>query len=568
MGTTIERGYLEDPLNTWPLDAGVAESVDGWQFTANLTSTVPSAFQLLGQVEDFRAAQGIQFDGIIDDGKEQGATQFTGSILGTIPIPLQFFADLTHRHSEGIQFLSDVSTLSGSSSQFTAQPSGLKPCGAQFHGVLTHSWPVGSQFSGNILDFQQALGTSFMQNSVLHMEDSAYLIDDYLTESYLVSQVKAIASWQFLAKTENKVFASGLQFEGDIAGSIQGATQFEGTLESTKPLGAQFHSHIQDFLKSSASQFKGIIEKQKGGAIQFTGHIEDFESAFGGQFTAYVVSAMGGQFRAALYNLTNLRVLVDFASRGVSPTNWTASTTASGDFSAANLNTDIVEQVWRGGLSVKVGVTLDCDTGVPQGVFNDTLAILNHNLTTSANVEIVGANAPDFSGAVTIIRPQMSLENTYWVAPTLPMDGYRYWRFSISDVTNQNDYLQIGAILFGESVILHGENYSDPIRYRKTHFSDKVETEGFTSAQNDRGIKRSLSIDFKSLNANGGNYANLSDVFQRARTNLKCLWIPTPKYPGRYAVFAKLVQLPEESHIDNGENANYADLTLEMDEAK
>jgi len=566
MSTHITRGYLEDTLNTWPLDTPVSESIEGVQFRAVINATQAVGAQFEGTLTQSKAG-GAQFEGYMEP-TVPGAMQFTGSIEDQSACGTQFNPDLNHYAPIGSQFDAQVVALTASGFQFVGTVEEKKASGVQFEGSLTHSGPVGSQFEGHVFDYRGALGINFMHNYVFHQADSSYLIDEYLVGSYLVSQIKARMAWQFEAKIVDTEKSAGVQFEGSVLSDAQGAAQFEGFIEASDSFGAQFEGQIRDFLKGSGAQFEGVIASRKNNGVQFEGHIEDFVKSFGSQFTAYVVQAMGSQFRAALYNTDNLRILCNFASRGVNPNNWVASSTAGADFSASNLNTDIVEQVWRGTTGDKVGVTLTCDTGVPQGTFLDTLGILNHNLTTSANVELVGANAPDFSGSVSITKLNMTQENSYWIAPTLPLEGYRYWRITISDPTNIHPYLQIGTIVFGEAVILQGENYSNPIRYKRTHYSDKVDTEGFTASQNDRGIKRSLSLDFQSINFNGGNYRNLSNIFESSRTNLKCLWIPTPQYPSRYAVFAKLSQLPDESHIDNGEGADYVDLSIELDEAR
>jgi hypothetical protein len=123
--------------------------------------------------------------------------------------------------------------------------------------------------------------------------------------------------------------------------------------------------------------------------------------------------------------------------------------------------------------------------------------------------------------------------------------------------------------VFGESTILtEEESFSNPIKFQKYHYTDKIETEGFTTVSNDRGIKRNLVLDFQNINFSGGNYANIQEIFETMRTSHKALWIPTPRYPSRYALFGKLTQIPSETHQDMGEGANYVDFTIEVDEAK
>lgn len=269
----------------------------------------------------------------------------------------------------------------------------------------------------------------------------------------------------------------------------------------------------------------------------------------------------------ALYNTTNLRILMDFASRGVTGTNWNSNTTMPGDFTVNNLNTDMDEQVWRSTNGTLSGIILTCDTQVNQGVFVDTINLRNHNMTTSASVVVQGSNTSDFSSVGFTQTLQVKKDNMYWISPTLPITSYRYWRFLISDPTNTNPYIQIGTVLFGSSLIMAGECFVENVTKTKKHFSDKVRTEGFTNVSNNRAIKNAISLDFRSLDFQKANYTMLSNVFDTARTSLKCLWIPTPQYPERFAVFGKLASLPSENHNSKGEKADYISFGIEVDES-
>lgn len=271
------------------------------------------------------------------------------------------------------------------------------------------------------------------------------------------------------------------------------------------------------------------------------------------------------QINRVLYNTKRLRVLLDFASRGVTGNNWTASSTATGDFAARNLNTDIVEQCWRSNGSKVVSLT--CDTEVTQGVFVDTIAILGHNLTRSATVEVQASNSPTFAVYDQFFMTVNRTANMYYVAPKAPTQSYRYWRFAINDTTNTAPYLQIGTIVFGNSILMVANDITDTVRRSTRHFSDKVQTEGFTNVSNDRSIKYGLGVEFRSISYDGADYTNLRRIFDTARTSLKCLWIPTPEYPERFAVFGKLSAIPEEQHVALGPKEDYVSLNVDVDES-
>jgi len=273
------------------------------------------------------------------------------------------------------------------------------------------------------------------------------------------------------------------------------------------------------------------------------------------------------QVNRIIYNTKRLRVLLDFSSRGTTGSNWTATSTATGDFSVNNLNTDIVEQCWRSNPGGSKIVALSCDTQVSQGVFVDTIAILGHNLTRSATVEVQASNSPTFAVYQSFFLEVNRTANVYWVAPSAPTVSYRYWRFSINDQTNTNNFLQIGSIVFGSSILMVANDITESVRRSTKHFSDKVQTEGFTNVANDRAIKYGLGVEFRSIAYDGTDYTNLRRIFDTARTSLKCLWIPTPEYPERFAVFGKLSVIPEEQHNALGPKADYISFNVDVDES-
>lgn len=328
-------------------------------------------------------------------------------------------------------------------------------------------------------------------------------------------------------------------------------TQMEGRLEKTTIVYSQLDRRID----SGIARFKQQLERR----IEAT-------RAINMQLNLVSTYVLNSQLLFAIYNTTNLRILCDFPSRGTSGTNWSviAGGTAAGDRGINNLNTDIVEQVYR---STATTVTLQCDTEISQGIFNDTLAILGHNFTTSATVTLQGSNDISFSSIPLSETLSVELENLYWVSEFLPLNSYRYWRIVVSDPTNTDGYLQIGIIVFGPAIIFNGECFTDQIVRRKTHFADRIRTEGYSSVSNDRALKRAVSLQFQKLNYALENFEKLVTVIDAARTSLKCLWIPTPQYASRFAVFGKLAEIPVENHKAISETADYIDLDVTVDEA-
>jgi hypothetical protein len=330
-------------------------------------------------------------------------------------------------------------------------------------------------------------------------------------------------------------------------------------------MGAQFEAENTD-KKAFGLQFKGLITQNKDTGTQFFGKITN-ENILGAQFNAIQEARLGAQFRVVIYNTSQLRFLSDFASRGTSGTNWTASSTASSAsnaFSVNNLNTDIVEQVWRSGVGGSQTLTCDTESGA-SGVFVDTFAILNHNLTQGATILLQASND---NFATTPLNEDIILEpeNAYWISPALPITAYRYWRINIVDTSNPDNFIQIGTIIFGSSTIFNMlENFNDDVRFGLKQFEDRVYTKGFTNVSNDRGQKKFLELNFTDLRYKDSNFKNLRELFKTHGSLLKVLYVPIPTEPSAFAVFSKLEKLPEESHKQMGER--YVSLTLNMDES-
>jgi hypothetical protein len=388
--------------------------------------------------------------------------------------------------------------------------------------ILVKSHPVPSQVDRKTAG-NHAVHDSMRRGTVLmeHCSDGGYLMLPYLTEPYLADVICARVRSQILR-----------------------------SISKLGPRGTQIQKRI-DKVGPRRGQVQLRIDKQR--------HIP-------AQIDRAQAITYHAQINFALYNTYNLRVLYNFPSRGLTGVNWTASSTASGDFSVLNVNTDIVEQQWRSAPTV-TSANLTCDTEVPQGVFLDTLAILNHNLTKSASITLQGSNDAGFATIGVTLALTSALTNIYYIAPTIPTSSYRYWRFIISDSTNTAAQLKIGTIVFGSSIVMQGDSIIDQITRGTTHFSDKVKTEGFTNVSNDRALKYSTGIGLRNLKYNRGNYKNLRLVFDTARTSFKCLWIPVSSTPERFAVFGKLTEIPQETHNSKGDDLDFVAFDITVDES-
>ena len=336
-----------------------------------------------------------------------------------------------------------------------------------------------------------------------------------------------------------------------------------------------FGSQIEKFLYYVVPQ--GVqIEKFISLGFVYGSQVESFLFKLrpvGVQVNRVSASTMAVQVNRRLYNITQLRILDIFLNRGTIAqhgntwTNEIPSGIASGDYNVNNLNTDLIEQITKTSPAER-RFKIYCNTGIPN-TFVDTIAILNHNFTPSAVIEIVGfKDLADFNAGIPtiVVRPVLEQYNIYWISPDLPLNPSQYWRFEIQDVGNPYQ-LQMGTIVFGTSRIMTvAECFDNPVTFGFKHYKDSVETEGFTNFSLDRALRKNLSLTFSKLKYYSGNYEMIKDFFLNVKTDLKALIIPRPTKPSALAVFSKLNQLPSESHEAINDEEHYVSFNLDWDE--
>ena len=458
-----------------------------------------------------------------------------------------------------------------------------------------------------------------------------YLEDDYLTEDYLGGQIEWFEGFQvqmvvdddFSAGTQVEMFvgddeATGFQVEqiasleeetgfqaqmviddedssgfqvqmivdddGDVVGwEIKSDknlfTECGGYLEedylTTAYLGRRYCGFfgfqaqmVIDDEDSSGFQVQMIVDDDDVNGFQAQMVVDD-DILIGFQVEQNLQTILGFQVNQALYNATKMRVLCDFDSRGTTGANWTATSQEPGDFSVLNLNNDIEEFFWRSAEGDITSVDLVCDTEISQGVLVDTIAVRNHNLTTSGTIVVQGSNDPSFSSIGFEETLVQRTPHSYYIAPVLPENLFRYWRFRLNDATNPDNFLKIGTIIFGQSRILFRDCQTDEIQKVRRHFSDKIETEGFTNVNNNRSLKDAVRLNFRNMEFSSGDYQTLQDIFEFARTNLKCLWVPDPRSTQieRFTVFAKMRSMPQEQHNNKGIGLDHISFSVDLDES-
>lgn len=553
-----ELGYLEQPYLDQDYGSGTrmgangvqfgviinSETARGAEFEALINSDTQRAVQFESHISDYPSARGEQFKSGIVDYPKNLPSQFQGVMNKQTERGAQFHAEITQPTARGVQFKNAASDY-GSERGF--------------------------QFLADI-NMGRTKAIEFLQNHYQSFHITGYLDDPYGEDPYLTGyfgprlpvqySVDCLTTtkrgFQFKAYIADFPKTLAEQYQAQIVDkTLSHGVQFHADITQPAPRGVQFEAHIIDKLKDYAAQFSAIINK---------------EDSFGVQYQVITQLGFGVQFLSTIYNTIYLRILHNFKSRGLSNTNWSASSQATGDFSINNVDTDVEEQVYRSATGVKSGLKLTCDIGSGQICYMDTLAIRNHNMTVGANIVMLMSNDPLFITGVESINIQSRKLNTYYIAPSLPIAGFRYFRLQIDDPSNSNDYIEIGNILFGAADIIQGENFTDEVDFEMVDFSDTINTEGFTNVSNSRALKRKLTLQFESLDYEKRNYEILRNVFQTYRTTHKCLWIPTPNVvdqdiTDRLAMFAKLTQVPKERHNNKGPGADYVTFTVDLDES-
>lgn len=517
---TTYNQYLETDYLTESYGGGAAKGAMYGQFQAviNTTNVINS-----------------QFNGIINKTLALNS-QFSGTINQQLALKGQFSAEILDFKERLLgQYDAQIDIENVLKSEANLIIDTFKKTLSQFNGDISNQEAVKAQFDANILGTGAVLKTEALATNMFVRLCSFYLEGGYLEDDYLVPQICASLRSQILANVLDVKSEVLSQIHGQIVDSpVQIFSQFEGKINTEVKLKAQFESQI--------------------------------------------VGSINAQFTSIIYNTTNLRILCDFASRGTTGTNWTAKVGATdasetGDFDINNVNTDIVEQRFQSKSGFITSLNLVCDTEITQGVTIDTLAILDHNITTSGSLVLQGSSDSGFSSIDTNIELTITENNIYYISEDFPtfVDQNRYWRLVINDSNNADNYIRIGCILFGNSIIMQGDCIEDRIRKKTRDYVDEVETEGFTNVSNERTKKRSVNFRFPKIQYGNGNYVKLNDLFESAGTTLKCLWIPDPQYASRFAVFGKLTQIPDEEHEvmgDKNQDLDFITMTIDVDEGR
>lgn len=429
-----------------------------------------------------------------------------------------------------------------------------------------------TQVEMRVVDNLNALNMQVKRGFLAHYICGGYLAEvPYLTDPYLAYRFCASNFTQVEMKI-NEQKTINTQVEMKINDQKNISTQTEMRVFYERNLNTQVDMKIYEQNNLLTQVDRKIVDETDDPHVftQVEMRIVDHESPVNMQVKMLRSQKLNTQVNMVIYNITQLRILFDFISRGTEDLggiNWVSvQAIAPGDYSPNNLNTDIIEQRTQ-----TDGITalwqLRCDTGNFNS-YVDTVAILNHNFSRGASVEVAASDDAFFSSIKFTFPMTVETTDMYYIAPTLPNVPARYYQFTIQDNGNADGFLSIGTIVFGSAIIMtRRETYVNPVSYGRRHYKDTLETEGFTSVSNDRALRKFLNLTFAQLRRNGGNFRNIREYMLRAKTDLKALVIPRPTVPSALAVFAKMSQLPEELHNAIDDDNWHIDMTFDWDES-
>lgn len=238
------------------------------------------------------------------------------------------------------------------------------------------------------------------------------------------------------------------------------------------------------------------------------------------------------------------------------------TSTAAGDHAAKNLTTTPLRETWR-----------SVDAATPQEIIieaNDrtvapnVFAILNHNLSSTAVVQLQGNNsnvwsAPGFTANLVWNKKHIVLLEDVG-------QPWRYYKIKITDPSNPCGYIDIGKIVGGTAFqFMNNEDMADDFSSGKTDLAYQMKSEGFFRASNERVKTDSLSLSFPKLSSVTGknaNYVGITELAEFVGETLPFLTIVDPLDPYFKLIWGQLRTMPKESFTIN----RFVNLSLDIDE--
>lgn len=249
-----------------------------------------------------------------------------------------------------------------------------------------------------------------------------------------------------------------------------------------------------------------------------------------------------------LYNFTlGNRDLVNFGANIISVTS-----TAPGDFDKGNMTIDPLRQVWRSADVAswqEIVIKADLATAI------DTIAILNHNLSETAVINLQGNISNSF------VAPPLNIfvpwQKKHLIICQNFGQPYSYYRIRILDPSNACGYIEIGRIIGGTAFTFdksNGEDINDDISYDWKDLADQARTEGFFRASTERIKLRALKVKFSKIRAaaaENDNWIALREMIDTVGISKPFLTIVDRLDPSFISLWGQLDDLPTENFTIN-----------------
>lgn len=251
----------------------------------------------------------------------------------------------------------------------------------------------------------------------------------------------------------------------------------------------------------------------------------------------------------------------DFTNPGANVISVTSS--ADGDHGKINLTTTPLRETWRSGPGIgdfqEIIMEANDLTVVP-----DTFALLNHNLTELAVVQVQASMTPDFLAPALTVTMQwtekhMALQASFGLA-------YTYYRFRILDPLNTCGFIEIGRIIAGKSfTVSNNEDITDDIDISTEDLAYSMKTEGFFRAFNERVKVDKVGLRFAKLKTAVGendNYLGLKALFEEVGETYPFLTIVDPSDQSFEMIWGQIDSLPRKAYTIN----RYVDMSFSIQE--
>jgi len=176
-----------------------------------------------------------------------------------------------------------------------------------------------------------------------------------------------------------------------------------------------------------------------------------------------------------------------------------SATSEDSSFPVDNVRDDKVATVWRTALSVNAGtITANGFSFFP---VIQSIAIINHNLTTTATIHIEASNNPAFPPAETT-QFTMNVGTTkvdVFAQINSGAIGKDRWRIIIDDTGNPDNNLEIGELWFSEKHVEFIQSFNFGFTRDREFLQTVNTTRSGNSTVADFGLQKSFVLDWSIL---------------------------------------------------------------------